>query len=60
VLAAGGRVADSDQRASRAFAVDTSLFSADRFHLSSAGYAVIADSLLPTVLEAVRAVEPAP
>jgi hypothetical protein len=30
------------------------LFSADRFHPSSAGYAVIADALLPTVLGAAR------
>ena len=52
VLAEGGRVADPDQRASRAFATDPSLFSADRFHPSSAGYAVIADSLLPVLLEA--------
>jgi lysophospholipase L1-like esterase len=52
VLAEGGRVADPDQRASRAFATDPTLFSADRFHPSSAGYGVIADSLLPTVLEA--------
>ncbi len=52
VLAEGGRVADPDQRASRAFATDPSLFSADRFHPSSAGYGVIADSLLPAVLEA--------
>ena len=58
VLAEGGRVADPDQRASRAFAADASLFSADRFHPSSAGYAVIADSLLPVVLEAARALEP--
>ena len=54
VLAEGGRVADPDQRASRAFATDPSLFSADRFHPSSAGYAVIADSLLPVVLQAVE------
>lgn len=54
VLAEGGSVADSDQRASQAFAVDSSLFSADRFHPSSAGYAVIADSLMPTVLDAAR------
>ena len=54
VLAVGGRVADGDQRASRAFAVDPSLFSADRFHPSSAGYGVIADSLIPAVLEAAR------
>ncbi|MFL6108986.1 MAG: SGNH/GDSL hydrolase family protein [Marmoricola sp.] len=52
VLAAGGRLADPDQRASRAFATDRSLFSADRFHPSSAGYAVIADSLLPAVVQA--------
>ena len=52
VLAAGGHVADPDQRGSRAFASDTSLFSADLFHPSSAGYAVIADALLPTVLDA--------
>ena len=52
--AAGAWVADPDQRASRAFGVDPSLFSADRFHPSSAGYAVIADALLPTVVEAAR------
>jgi lysophospholipase L1-like esterase len=57
VLAEGGRVADPDQRASRAFATDPSLFSADRFHPSSAGYAVIADSLLPALLEAVQEVD---
>jgi lysophospholipase L1-like esterase len=50
--AEGALLADADQRASRAFARDRSLFSADLFHPSSAGYAVIADSLLPTVLEA--------
>ena len=54
VLAEGGRIADPDQRASRAFAADPSLFSADRFHPSSAGYAVIADSLLPVVAEAAQ------
>jgi lysophospholipase L1-like esterase len=52
VLGEGGRIADPDQRASRAFATDSSLFSADRFHPSSAGYAVIADSLLPVLAEA--------
>ncbi|MCW2785778.1 MAG: lipolytic protein family [Marmoricola sp.] len=52
VLAAGGHVADPDQRASRAFAADPSLFSADRFHPSSAGYAVIAESLLPALTQA--------
>jgi lysophospholipase L1-like esterase len=54
VLAEGGRVADPDQRASRAFAADPTLFSADRFHPSSAGYAVIADSLLPVLMDAAR------
>ena len=54
VLAEGGRVADPDQRASRAFATDPSLFSADRFHPSSAGYGVIADSLLPAVVQAAQ------
>ena len=57
VLAEGGRIADPDQRASRAFATDPSLFSADRFHPSSAGYAVIADSLLPALLEAAQGLE---
>ena len=54
VLGEGGRIADPDQRASRAFATDSSLFSADRFHPSSAGYAVIADSLLPVLTEAAQ------
>ncbi|MCZ4498499.1 MAG: family lipolytic protein [Marmoricola sp.] len=54
VQAAGGHLADPDQRASGAFSADARLFSADRFHPSSAGYAVIADSLLPAVLDAVR------
>jgi lysophospholipase L1-like esterase len=52
VEAGGGRVADADGRASTAFASDTSLFSADRFHPSSAGYGVIADAVLPALLEA--------
>ena len=54
VVEEGGRIADSDQRASRAFAADSSLFSGDRFHPSSAGYAVIADSLLPVLMEAAK------
>jgi len=54
VLSEGGRVADPAQQASRAFAADSSLFSADRFHPSSAGYAVIADCLLPVLAEAAR------
>ena len=57
VLAEGGRVADPDQRALRAFATDPTLFSADRFHPSSAGYAVIADSLLPALVLAAEEVE---
>lgn len=55
VVAAGAHVADPDQRGSRAFATDPSLFSADRFHPSSAGYAVIADVILPTLLRAAEA-----
>ncbi|WP_280530192.1 SGNH/GDSL hydrolase family protein [Nocardioides dongkuii] len=54
VEAEGGLVADADHRTSRAFAEDPTLFSADRFHPSSRGYAVIAASLLPAVLEALR------
>ena len=54
VRAAGGRLADPDQRASGAFASDPGLFSPDRFHPSSAGYAVIADSVLPALVEAAR------
>jgi lysophospholipase L1-like esterase len=50
-------VADPEQRASRAFATDPSLFSADRFHPSSAGYAVIADAVLPALVAAAGAVE---
>jgi lysophospholipase L1-like esterase len=52
VLEAGGRIADLEQSASRAFAANSSLFSADRFHPSSAGYAVIAGGLLPVLAEA--------
>ncbi len=59
VLNEGGHVADADQRASRAFASDASLFSADRFHPSSAGYAVIADALLPALLAAARRLQAA-
>lgn len=59
VTAEGGLVADREQRASSAFATDPGLFSADRFHPSSRGYAVIAESLLPTVLDAVRTIEAA-
>ena len=48
-LAEGGRVADTDARTSAAFASDRSLFSGDRFHPSSAGYALIAQALAPAV-----------
>jgi lysophospholipase L1-like esterase len=51
----GGRVADTEGGTASAFADDPSLFSADRFHPSSAGYALIAETLLPTVLAAATA-----
>jgi lysophospholipase L1-like esterase len=54
VVAAGGRVADREGRTTSAFAADRALFSADLFHPSSAGYAVIAGTLLPEILEALR------
>jgi lysophospholipase L1-like esterase len=47
--AAGAHVADRDHATARAFAADRSLFCADRFHPSSAGYAVIAQALYPAV-----------
>ena len=50
--AADGHVADGDGTTSRAFAADPALFSADRFHPSSRGYAVIAEALLPVVYAA--------
>lgn len=59
VVAAGAYVADPDQHGSRAFAGDRSLFSGDLFHPSSTGYAVIAEAILPTVLEAARQLKPA-
>jgi lysophospholipase L1-like esterase len=58
VLDEGGRVADASETTAAAFGGDRSLFSADRFHPSSAGYAVIAEALLPTVLEAASAARP--
>ena len=48
----GGRVADATGHTSAAFGRDPALFSRDRFHPSSAGYAVIAEALVPAVLEA--------
>lgn len=59
VEAGGGLVADGDHATSRAFATDPALFSADRFHPSSAGYAVIAAALLPVVLDAAARARPA-
>jgi lysophospholipase L1-like esterase len=53
--AAGAHVADRDHATARAFADDRSLFCADRFHPSSAGYAVIADALYPAVASALAA-----
>ncbi len=46
---AGARVADIAGNSTAAFAGDARLFSADRFHPSSAGYAVIAEALAPAV-----------
>ena len=54
-LAEGARVADFGMASAAGFAVDQSLFSADRFHPSSAGYAVIAGALAGTVREAATA-----
>jgi lysophospholipase L1-like esterase len=53
--AAGAHVADRDHATARLFAADRSLFCADRFHPSSAGYAVIADALYPAVAAALAA-----
>jgi lysophospholipase L1-like esterase len=55
--AAGAHVADRDHATARAFAADRSLFCADRFHPSSAGYAMIADALHPAVVAALAARE---
>jgi lysophospholipase L1-like esterase len=54
-LAVGGRVADIGMTSADGFAADPNLFSADRFHPSSAGYAVITDALAPTVRAAATA-----
>jgi lysophospholipase L1-like esterase len=53
-IAEGGRVADPSGAASAAFAADPALFCADRFHPSSAGYAVIARAVGPAVRAAAR------
>jgi lysophospholipase L1-like esterase len=49
-LRAGGSVAAPGPELTARFAADPSLFSADRFHPSSAGYGVIADALAPHVV----------
>ena len=51
---AGGVVAPVSADLARAFAADPALFSLDRYHPSSAGYARIADVLAPYVLEVAR------
>ncbi|MGK5115411.1 MULTISPECIES: GDSL-type esterase/lipase family protein [unclassified Geodermatophilus] len=53
--AAGALVAPISETVGTAFATDPSLFSADRFHPSSAGYAVIAEALVPHVVAAAHA-----
>lgn len=55
--AAGAHVADRDHGTARTFAADRTLFCPDRFHPSSAGYAVIADALHPAVVAALAARE---
>jgi lysophospholipase L1-like esterase len=54
-LAAGAWIADIHSGSAPAFAADPNLFHADRFHPSSAGYAVIATALAPTVRAAASA-----
>lgn len=49
-IRAGGAVAAAGPQLTARFAADATLFSADRFHPSSAGYAVIADALAPHLL----------
>lgn len=53
--AAGARIADASGSSAMAFAADPGLFSADRFHPSSAGYAVIAAALAPEIRAAASA-----
>jgi lysophospholipase L1-like esterase len=53
--AAGASVAYVADEVGRAFGGDPGLFSADRFHPSSAGYATIAAALVPYVRAAARA-----
>jgi lysophospholipase L1-like esterase len=60
VLAEGARVADIGMTSAAGFAVDPGLFSGDRFHPSSAGYAVIAGALAGTIREAATAARSSP
>jgi lysophospholipase L1-like esterase len=53
VESAGGRMAAVSE-VNLAFAGDPAMFSADRFHPSSAGYAAIAHALAPAVLAVAR------
>jgi lysophospholipase L1-like esterase len=50
----GATVAHISVEIGDAFALDPAMFSADRFHPSSAGYRYIADALVPTVLATAR------
>ena len=52
--AAGGRVAAVAAAVASLFTADPALFSADRFHPSSAGYSAIAEALTPFVVAAAR------
>jgi lysophospholipase L1-like esterase len=49
--AEGGVVAPVPPELSQRFAADPTLFSADRFHPSSAGYALVAEALAPHLVE---------
>ncbi|WP_369131911.1 SGNH/GDSL hydrolase family protein [Modestobacter sp. I12A-02662] len=49
--AAGAAVAVVAPEVSRRFAAEPALFSADRFHPSSAGYALVAEALAPHLLD---------
>ncbi|RBY90906.1 SGNH/GDSL hydrolase family protein [Blastococcus sp. TF02A-26] len=53
--AAGARVAAVAAHVGRSFETDPAMFAADRFHPSSAGYAVIAAAVLPFVRDAALA-----
>jgi lysophospholipase L1-like esterase len=52
---AGAMVAAVSDAVTAAFGTDPALFSADRFHPSSAGYAHIAQALVPYVVAAAHA-----